>query len=143
MHVNCAGVFFYEKNGKPIKIRMLEVDTKKERMWMKKLWNKLQTLNEDGFTLLEMLTVIFIISLLILLIFPNIAGVQDQAEGKTDEAFLSTLQTQVDLYEMDENNAGGTATFENIGLTPNQKIKAEKDFTINGGKVTANGESGG
>lgn len=121
---------------------MLGVDTKKERMWMKKIWNKLQNLNENGFTLLEMLTVIFIISLLILLIFPNIADVQEEAEGKTDEAFQATLQTQVDLYEMDDVNTA-PATINNIGLSPKQEAEAEGKYTISDGIVVPIGSDGG
>lgn len=60
-----------------------------------RLWKKKQ----GGFTLLEMVCVIFIISILLLIIIPNIATQKSHAESKTDEAFITTIQSQVDLYD--------------------------------------------
>ncbi|MBU3852116.1 MAG: prepilin-type N-terminal cleavage/methylation domain-containing protein [Candidatus Paralactobacillus gallistercoris] len=56
----------------------------------------------QGFTLLEMVVVIFIISLLILLILPNLTQQKHTAEAKTDAALASTIQTQIELYEDEE-----------------------------------------
>ncbi|WP_181190612.1 competence protein ComGC, partial [Bombilactobacillus bombi] len=47
----------------------------------------------------EMVIVLFIISLLLLIIIPNVNQQKKSAENKTDNAFKTTLQTQVDMYD--------------------------------------------
>jgi competence protein ComGC len=51
-----------------------------------------------GFTLVEVVTTIFIIGLLMMLILPNVERVRSFAEAKQAEAMVQTVQTQVDLY---------------------------------------------
>lgn len=51
-----------------------------------------------GFTLIEVVTTIFIIGLLILLVLPNVNNVRKFAEQKQQTALVQTIQTQVDLY---------------------------------------------
>lgn len=53
----------------------------------------------SAFTLIEMVIVLFIISLLLLIIIPNVNQQKKSAESKTNHAFRTTLQTQVDMYE--------------------------------------------
>ncbi|OJF94301.1 competence type IV pilus major pilin ComGC [Alkalibacterium sp. 20] len=97
--------------------------------WMKR---------EDGFTLIEMSLVLFIISALLLLFVPNIANRQTDANKTSDEAIVTVLQTQVDMYTMDKK--GAPATFKemetNKYLTAKQTVKAENDFNLNAGIVT-------
>lgn len=50
-----------------------------------------------GFTLIEVVTTIFIIGLLILLVLPNVNNVRKFAEQKQQTALVQTIQTQVDL----------------------------------------------
>ncbi|MBP2057870.1 competence protein ComGC [Lactobacillus colini] len=50
-----------------------------------------------GFTLIEMVVVIAIIAILILLVVPNLSTQRKKAEDRTEEAFKTTLQTQVEL----------------------------------------------
>lgn len=56
-----------------------------------------------GFTLIEMVIVMFIISLLLLLIIPNLSQQKDRAEAKSDHAFIETLQTQLDLHKFEDS----------------------------------------
>jgi len=51
-----------------------------------------------GFTLIEMVVVLFIISLLMLIMVPNIVAQKDHANAKSEEAFKTTLTTQAELY---------------------------------------------
>ncbi|MGQ2375635.1 prepilin-type N-terminal cleavage/methylation domain-containing protein [Companilactobacillus zhachilii] len=55
-----------------------------------------------GFTLIEMVIVLFIISLLLLIMIPNLAAQKDHADEKSKEAFKTTLVTEAGLYL--ENN---------------------------------------
>jgi competence protein ComGC len=55
--------------------------------------------SRKAFTLIEVLTTMFIISLLLLLVMPNLARVKQQAEAKQARAMVQTLQTQIELYQ--------------------------------------------
>ncbi|MGO1355751.1 competence type IV pilus major pilin ComGC [Alkalibacterium gilvum] len=100
-----------------------------------KKWMKL----EEGFTLIEMSLVLFIISALLLLFVPNLSGRQKNAESTGDEAIASVLQSQVDMYKMDNEGANPTdfnqLNTENY-LTDKQLEKANEKFTLSGGVVT-------
>lgn len=104
---------------------------------MKKLvaWIKRQ----EGFTLIEMSLVLFIISALLLLFVPNLSSRQSSASDTGDEAIASVLQAQVDLYKMDNSNLP-PASFEVMKtsnyLTDKQHEKALEDFKIVDGVVT-------
>lgn len=53
----------------------------------------------SGFTLIEMCIVIFIISLLLFLIIPNLGVQKQRASERTDVAFIETMQGEVDVYD--------------------------------------------
>ncbi|GEK91358.1 competence type IV pilus major pilin ComGC [Alkalibacterium kapii] len=94
---------------------------------------------EEGFTLIEMSLVLFIISALLLLFVPNLSGRQAKAENTGDEAVANVIQAQVDMYKMD-NNETTPATFQilfdNDYLTEKQLKKATDNFNLTEGKVT-------
>lgn len=69
-----------------------------------------------AFTLVEMAIVIFIISLLILIIMPNVAKQRSNAEKVNTQALQAELDTQAQLYA-DEN---GTE-MENVAPTDLEK----------------------
>lgn len=106
------------------------MNMKKLTQWIKK---------EQGFTLIEMSLVLFIISALLLLFVPNIAGRQEGANETSNEAVLTVLQTQADMYLMDKNEAPATfSIMKNEGyLTEKQLKSTEGKFTLNAGKVSA------
>lgn len=68
--------------------------------------------NNEGFTLIEMLIVIFIISILLLLIIPNITKNLDSAKDKSSQAYVKTVQSQVTSYELNEGDSD--VTFEKL-----------------------------
>lgn len=91
---------------------------------MKKLNKK-----RHGFTLLEMAIVLFIISLLILIVLPNLASQRKHASGVHRSAMVSVVQTQIDLYQ---NETGEVKVdFETLQaqdyLTKDQVAKAQKE----------------
>ncbi|MGG5316908.1 competence protein ComGC [Enterococcus sp. AZ071] len=55
----------------------------------------------EGFTLLEMMVVLFVISILLLLFVPNIMKQKDSAQGKNDESIAKVVETQMEVYELD------------------------------------------
>ncbi|MGO2892473.1 MAG: competence type IV pilus major pilin ComGC [Enterococcus devriesei] len=54
-----------------------------------------------GFTLLEMLVVLFIISLLLLLFVPKLINQKDAAQKKSDAAVVKVVETQIQVFELD------------------------------------------
>lgn len=60
--------------------------------------------NQKAFTLIEMLIVLMIISVLIILIVPNLSDKSEEVHEKGCEALVSVVQAQVDAYYIEENN---------------------------------------
>lgn len=56
---------------------------------------------QGGFTLMEIMVVIFIIGLLVAIVAPNVLGNQDQAMQQKVRADLATLEQALDLYRLD------------------------------------------
>lgn len=54
-----------------------------------------------GFTLLEIMVVIFIIGLLVAIVAPNVLSNQDDAMRQKARADLATLEQALDMYRMD------------------------------------------
>lgn len=67
---------------------------------------KFQILNywrrQTGFTLVELLVVIGIITLLMVAIFPNFTGARQRARDSQRKTDLKSLQTALDLYKLDK-----------------------------------------
>jgi|SRR5690625_1527651 len=58
--------------------------------------------NEKGFTLIEMLIVLTIITVLILLVVPNLTNKSKSVHETGCEALRNTVQAQVSAYQLDE-----------------------------------------
>ena len=88
-----------------------------------------QSKNKSAFTLIEMAVVLFIISLLILLIVPNLSNQRTHADKVNTEALQTELNSQAQLYADDRNVAIETVnvkTLENGGyLTEKQAEKMQ------------------
>ena len=57
--------------------------------------------NEKGFTLIEMMIVLLIISILLIITVPNVAKHQQTIEAKGCEAFTRLVQGQIQAYKLD------------------------------------------
>lgn len=57
--------------------------------------------NNKAFTLIEMLIVLLIISVLIILIIPNLTGKSDEVNSKGCDALIAVVQGQVDTFYLD------------------------------------------
>lgn len=82
-----------------------------------------------GFTLIEMVVVLFIISLLMLIMVPNIVAQKENADKKSDEAFKTTLTTQAETYLADhpgETTVTASKLKDEKYITKEQLDKATK-----------------
>ena len=59
--------------------------------------------NEKGFTLLEMLLVMVVISVLLLLIIQNVVNQRSSVQGKGCDAFVKSVESQVQAYQLEHN----------------------------------------
>ena len=80
-----------------------------------------------------MVIVVAIIATLVLLISPNLLAQKDRADKRTNDAFTTTIQSQVELYE--ENTGKKPASFQEMVddhyLTQKQGNQAkEKNLAI-------------
>ncbi|GCF95047.1 competence protein ComG [Enterococcus florum] len=55
----------------------------------------------QGFTLLEMMVVLFVISILLLLFVPNIMTQKQSADKKAEASIVKVVETQMEVYELD------------------------------------------
>lgn len=99
---------------------------------------------QSGFTLIEMVIVIAIVVMLLIIIAPNLVNQKDNAQKNTDQAFVTTLQTQVELYndEHKQNKLKDSLAPLAEGdkyLSKNQKNQLHK-YQIKDGKVTLKDE---
>lgn len=80
---------------------------------------------KEGFTLIEMVLVLFIVAALLLIIIPNMSKQTKNVESKTNAALVETVETQMELYLLDHDEASVTAeVLANEGyITPDQLEK--------------------
>ena len=87
---------------------------------------------KSAFTLIEAAIVLFIISLLMLLILPNLNNQRKKAVDTHATAMVSTVQTQIDLYE-NEHPQNHNVTMDNLvhdGYLNNKQVQKVKDLNI-------------
>lgn len=60
--------------------------------------------NESGFTLIEMMVVMLIISILLIITIPNVTKHNANINKKGCEAFVRMVQSQVQSYEIEHDN---------------------------------------
>lgn len=59
--------------------------------------------NEKGFTLIEMMIVMLVISILLIITIPNVAKHNSNINNKGCQAYIKMVQAQVQAYEMENN----------------------------------------
>jgi len=93
--------------------------------------------NKEGFTLMEMVLVLFIISVLMLMIIPNVANTKKSVETKGTDALAVVVQTQANMYELDTGSEA--ASFDELKtggyLSDKQATEATAKLTITAGEV--------
>lgn len=92
---------------------------------MKKIKETLR--NEKGFTLIEMLIVILIISVLLILVVSNLGGVSTTINTTKDDGIIQTVDSQMLIYEMDTGKkASVQILYDNKYITLKQKKAYEE-----------------
>lgn len=97
--------------------------------------------NEKGFTLIEMLIVLLVISILLIITIPNVTKHQSTIQKKGCEAFVKMVQSQVQAYEIDYDKLP-TSIEELHSKDYLQQTTCPNGQTVSidaTGKVTANG----
>lgn len=96
--------------------------------------------NNKGFTLIEMLVVLLIITVLIFVAIPNITKHSKSINMKGCEAFITMVQGQVQAYEMEKNEKPkDVAELESAGYLVKGKTKCPNGSEVvidSDGKVT-------
>lgn len=59
---------------------------------------------QTGFTLIEMVIVLLIITVLMLLMIPNIGNQKKQVNSKGTEALIQVVETQAHLYQLEHHS---------------------------------------
>ena len=99
----------------------------------------MKKMNQKGFTLIEMLIVLLIISVLILVTVPNVTKHFATIDNKGCEAYLKMVQGQVQAYKLDNNSlptlselkTGGYLNGEEAAECPNgDVIEIESDGNV-------------
>ncbi|MFD1038473.1 competence type IV pilus major pilin ComGC [Virgibacillus byunsanensis] len=91
--------------------------------------------NEKGFTLIEMLIVLMIISVLIILIVPNLSTKSEEVYEKGCKALIAVVQAQTDAYFLE--NSSYPETLDN--LVSNNYITIEQKTCPNGDTLKIDG----
>ncbi|AWL25163.1 prepilin-type N-terminal cleavage/methylation domain-containing protein [Streptococcus suis] len=82
---------------------------------------KLIEMKVKGFTLVEMLVVLGIISLLLLLFVPNLSQQKDAIQKKGDAAVVKVVESQMELYELEYDKEATVEDLQKAGyITPKQ-----------------------
>lgn len=94
--------------------------------------------NERGFTLIEMMIVLLVITVLLIISIPNVANHNSTINTKGCDAFIKMVEAQVQAYELDE----GELPTNISQLQSKGYLSEEQDSCPNGDKITigANGK---
>lgn len=93
-------------------------------------------LDKKGFTLLEMLMVMFIIAVLLMLTIPNITKHKEGVDERGCLTYADTVQTQVSAYEMAEGELPTSLEqLVSAGYIPSTTCKNGKGLILNGSEV--------
>ncbi|MBY0122405.1 competence type IV pilus major pilin ComGC [Bacillus sp. S/N-304-OC-R1] len=97
--------------------------------------------NKKGFTLIEMMIVLLVISVLLIITIPNITKHNSKINSKGCEAFVQMVQAQAQAYEIDKKSppADVQALVDEKYLNPKETTcpNGEKILISAEGKVTS------
>ncbi|WP_413524273.1 competence type IV pilus major pilin ComGC [Carnobacterium divergens] len=101
---------------------------------------KKKLLNNNGFTLIEMILVLFVISVLLILVIPNVTKQKEKIDHQGTDALVTVVETQIELYQLEKGNVE-SVTFEMLekaGYLKHKQVKNAKDkgIKINGTAVS-------
>ncbi|GAA0443406.1 hypothetical protein GCM10008983_20780 [Lentibacillus halophilus] len=88
--------------------------------------------NQKAFTLIEMLVVLMIISVMVMLLIPNLGDKSEEINKKGCEALISVVQSQADAYYIEMNSYPETVKElkENGYITEEQTTCPDDETTL-------------
>ena len=95
---------------------------------MKKMMMKLKEAKVKGFTLVEMLVVLLIISVLLLLFLPNLTKQKDAVNDKGKAAVVKLVESQAELYSLEKNERVSLSKLEADGRITAEQAKVYKEY---------------
>lgn len=101
--------------------------------------------NEKGFTLIEMMIVLLIITVLILIAIPNVTKHSKSIDDKGCEAYVKMVEGQIQAYKMDKQKTPSLAELSADGYLPaNPTCPNGSTLSINSsdGKITVTNVGG-
>src|SRR5699024_1491869 len=87
---------------------------------------------QEGFTLIEMLIVLMIITVLIILIVPSLANRTKEVNAESCDALQKSVHAQVNVYQLEENKLPDTLK----DLVDKKYITSEQTTCKDGTKLT-------
>ncbi|HEM5006419.1 TPA: prepilin-type N-terminal cleavage/methylation domain-containing protein [Streptococcus suis] len=84
---------------------------------------KLVEMKVKGFTLVEMLVVLGIISLLLLLFVPNLSQQKDAIQEKGNAAVVKVVESQMELYELEHDEEATVEDLQQAGYITEKQAK--------------------
>ena len=97
--------------------------------------------NEKGFTLVEMMIVLLIISILLLITIPNVTKHNRSIQDKGCEALVHMVESQVQAYQIDQNTTPASieVLIEQGYLEDQPKCPDGRLVTVTNGQVFVSG----
>ncbi len=98
-------------------------------------------MNEKGFTLIEMIIVLFVISILLLITIPNITSHNAVIKDKGCDALIKMVQAQVQVYEIEKETIPTLAELKTGNYITTDKCPGGNSLVIDSitGEVTQSG----
>ncbi|AZU63325.1 competence type IV pilus major pilin ComGC [Neobacillus mesonae] len=93
--------------------------------------------SEKGFTLIEMMIVMLIISVLLIITIPNVTKHNSNINEKGCQAYVKMVQAEVQAYQVDKNKIPTLTELKSEGY-----IKDDKQGCPNGKAVEINASTG-
>ncbi|WP_204524709.1 competence type IV pilus major pilin ComGC [Litchfieldia alkalitelluris] len=93
-------------------------------------------MNQKGFTLIEMLIVLVVISVLMLIAIPNVTKHNSLINEKGCQAFIKTVQAQVQAYEMEKETPATIEALKTEGYISTSQCPNGKEVIITDGVVS-------
>lgn len=85
---------------------------------------KLKNLKVKGFTLVEMLVVLLIISVLLLLFVPNLTKQKEAINEKGHAAVVKVVESQAELFALTYDEAASLSKLEATGHITSEQLEA-------------------
>lgn len=86
--------------------------------------------NEKGFTLIEMMVVLLVITVLLLIALPNITNHSSNINEKGCQGLKQMVQGQVEAYRMDHNEIPDAGKLKSEGYMNNDDLECPNGKTL-------------